>query len=93
MYDFFLYIRQICAFIRQNSISNIVETADLIYKDQLAFYNKQLAEKAGISPGYLAHLEALRSDAEPSYEMLSRLACALGVTISELTAVDLELIR
>ena len=63
------------------------------YRNAKGWTQEQLAEKAGISPGYLAHLEALRSDAEPSFETLSRLACALGVTISELTAVDLELIR
>ena len=66
----------------------------------LAYYRKargltqeQLAEKAGISPGYLAHLEALSSDAEPSFDMLSKLAYALDVTISELTAVDSDLIK
>ncbi|MCI8361536.1 MAG: helix-turn-helix transcriptional regulator [Clostridiales bacterium] len=58
------------------------------YRHRKGYTQEQLAEKVGISVGYLASLESRRSDAEPSYELLSDLAYELGISVSMLTAVD-----
>ena len=41
-----------------------------------------LAQKAGVSPGYLARLETLRHD--PKLSTLVKIAKALGVPVTEL---------
>lgn len=63
------------------------------YRHMRGLTQEQLAEKADMSPGHLARLEALRSDAEPSFAMLCKLAFALRMEVSDLTAVDRELLE
>ena len=62
------------------------------YRNSKGWAQEKLAEKADVSPGYLARLEALNSDAAPSFEMLCKLAFTLGVEPSDLTAVDEDFI-
>lgn len=62
------------------------------YRHTRSLTQEQLAEIADISPGYLAHLEAPHSDAEPSFETLCKLAFALDIEVSDLTAVDADFI-
>lgn len=51
-------------------------------REKLGWSKRTLAEKAGISYGYLWRLEAARQD--PTLTVLEKLAKALKVTVAEL---------
>ena len=58
------------------------------FRRERGWAQEQLTEKAGIRVHYLASLEALNSDAEPSLRVQCNLAYALGVEPSDLTEMD-----
>ncbi|MFI5820158.1 helix-turn-helix domain-containing protein [Streptomyces rishiriensis] len=58
-------------------------------RTQLGLTREETADRAGMDPGYLRHLEE-HSDASPSHGALLRLAGALETTLSSLTGGDAD---
>lgn len=52
------------------------------FRERAGLSQRQLAEKAGVSPGAIGQYETKKS--KPSIDTLFRLATALNVTVSEL---------
>lgn len=61
-------------------------------RKELGWTQEMLAEKANISVGYLASIEAPHSDAVPSFEMICLLAFHLGLEPAELLFMDTEIL-
>lgn len=55
------------------------------YRRALRLTQSELAERAGVSAGYISHLETGKR-ANPSLPVMGRLAAALHITVGELLA-------
>lgn len=57
------------------------------YREEKGMTLKELAQKSGVSPGYLCHLEKGKR-ANPSTEVMEKISANLGRTIPEVFFSD-----